>query len=67
MTEPLSRAERIEKGAAKFSDLAEGACSPFLRGYYLLLAKRYLALEAEWRPAGRQASQRGTHTAWPSL
>jgi hypothetical protein len=58
MTESLSRAERIEKEAAKFSDLAEGACSPFLRGYYLLLAKRHLALES---------SQRGTHTAWPSL
>jgi hypothetical protein len=75
MTESLSRAERIEKEAAKFSDLAEGACSPFLRGYYLLLAKRYLALEGEWRPAGRQgnSSQRGTtyplagHTAATSL
>jgi hypothetical protein len=64
MTDPLSRAEVIEKVAARFSDLAESSCSPFLRGYYLLLAARYIALEGEWTPAGRQgnSSQRGQLT-----
>jgi hypothetical protein len=56
MTEPLSRAERIRKEAAKFSDLAKSASSPFLRDYYRCIAERYLALEGEWRPSGRQAN-----------
>ena len=54
MAEPLSRAERIEKEAAKFSDLAKTASSSFLRGYYFRIAERYLLLEGEWTPPGRQ-------------
>ena len=54
MPDPLSRAERIQKEAAKFYRLAESASSAFLRGYYWRLAERYLALEGEWAPPGRQ-------------
>jgi hypothetical protein len=62
MPDPLSRAERIRKEAAKFSSLAESASSPFLRDYYWRLAERYLALEGKWEPLGRQGrsiSRRG--------
>ena len=54
MSDPLSRTEQIQKEAAKFSSLAESASSPFLREYYLRLAERYLALEGDWKPSGRQ-------------
>jgi hypothetical protein len=56
MTDPLSRAERNRKEAAKFSDLAKSASSAFLRGYYQRLAERYLSLEGEWRPLGRRGN-----------
>jgi hypothetical protein len=62
MANPLSRAARNRKEAAKFSDLAESASSSFLREYYSRLAERYLALEGEWKPPGRQGrsiSRRG--------
>jgi hypothetical protein len=59
MPDPLSRAERIRKEAAKFSCLAESASSSFLRDYYWRLAERYLALEGEWEPPGRSISRRG--------
>jgi hypothetical protein len=52
MMDPLSRAERNRKEAAKFTDLAKSASSSFLRGYYQCLAERYLALEGEWRSPG---------------
>jgi hypothetical protein len=55
MPDPLSRAERIRKEAAKFSSLAESASSSFLRDYYWRLAERYLALEGEWERPNRQA------------
>jgi hypothetical protein len=45
MADPLGRAERNREEAAKFSDLARSASSPFLRGYYSRLAERYLLLE----------------------
>ena len=54
MTDLSSRAERDRKEAAKFSDLAKSASSPFLRDYYLRIAERYLSLEGDWRPPGRQ-------------
>jgi hypothetical protein len=54
MPDPLSRAERIRKEAAKFSSLDESASSPFLRDYYWRLADRYLALEGKWETLGRQ-------------
>jgi hypothetical protein len=56
MTDLLSRAERNRNEAAKFSDLAKSASSPFLRDYYLRIAERYLSLEDEWRPPGRQGN-----------
>ena len=62
MSHPLNRAEQIRKEASRFSDLAETASSSFLREYYCRLAERYLALEGEWRPSGRQSrsiSRRG--------
>ena len=58
MPDPLSRAERIRKEAAKFSCLAESASSSFLRDYYWRLAERYLALEPLGRQ-GRSNSRRG--------
>jgi hypothetical protein len=48
--------ERNRKEAAKFSDLAKTASSPFLRGYYHRIAERYLSFEGEWRPAGRHGN-----------
>ena len=53
------RAERNRQEAAKFSDLAKTASSPFLQGYYWRLAERYLSLEDELRPAGSISKQDG--------
>jgi hypothetical protein len=50
----LTGAERNRKEAAKFSDLSKTAASPFLRNYYSHIAERYLSLEGDWRPSGRQ-------------
>jgi hypothetical protein len=50
------RMERNRKEAAKFSDLAKTASSPFLQGYYWRIAERYLLLEDELRPAGTQGN-----------
>jgi hypothetical protein len=44
------RMERNRKEAAKYSDLAKTASSPFLQGYYWRIAERYLSLEGEWTP-----------------
>jgi hypothetical protein len=54
MSDPLSRTERIQKEAAKFSSLAEKCLLVVLRDYYQRLAERYLALEGEWELRGRQ-------------
>jgi hypothetical protein len=54
MTDQLTRAERNRKEVGKFSDLAKTASSSFLRGYYFRIAERYLLLEGEWTPPGRQ-------------
>jgi hypothetical protein len=54
MMDLLFRMERDRKEAAKFSELAKTASSPFLRGYYSRVAERYLSLEGEWRPSGRR-------------
>jgi hypothetical protein len=56
MMDPLSRMERNRKEAAKFFDLSKTATSPFLRDYYWCIAERYLLLEDDWRPSGRQGS-----------
>jgi hypothetical protein len=61
MTDLLSRAEQNRKEAAKFSDLAKSASSPFLRDYYLRIAERYLSLEGDWRPPGRQGYPTSKH------
>jgi hypothetical protein len=50
------RMERNQKEAAKFSDLAKAASSPFLQGYYWRIAERSLLLEDELRPAGTQGN-----------
>jgi hypothetical protein len=42
MSDPLSAAARYRSDAAKFSELAESAQSPFPRDYYKRLAQRYL-------------------------
>jgi hypothetical protein len=42
-----SRADRYRKEAAEFSELAENAASPFVRGYYQRIAERYLLLAAD--------------------
>jgi hypothetical protein len=57
------RAERNRQEAAKFSDLAKTASSPFLQGYYWRIAERYLSLEGELRPAGTHGnmSKQGEH------
>ena len=44
------RMERNRREAAKFSDLAKTASSPFVQGYYWRIAERYLSLEGEWTP-----------------
>jgi hypothetical protein len=44
---PLSRAEQNRKEAAKFSELAKTASSPFLRAYYWHTALRYLSSQGE--------------------
>ena len=43
----MTRADRYRKGAAEFSELAENAASPFVRGYYQRIAERYLLLAAD--------------------
>jgi hypothetical protein len=60
MMDQLSRAERNRKEAAKFSDLSKTATSPFLRDYYRRIAERYLSLEGDWRPSGRQGARSTT-------
>jgi hypothetical protein len=65
----LFKMERNRKEAAKFSELAKTASSPFLRGYYSRIAERYLSLEGEWRPSGRRdfiPRQGGPSTAEPA-
>jgi hypothetical protein len=42
MSDQLSAADRYRSDAAKFSELAESAETPFLRDYYKRLAQRYL-------------------------
>jgi hypothetical protein len=51
------RAERNRQEAAKFSDLAKSAPSPFLRDYYRRIAERYVLLEGEWTPPARQSHE----------
>jgi hypothetical protein len=41
MQDPAKRAERYEKVAAEFSELAKAAASPFLRAYYQRIAEQY--------------------------
>jgi hypothetical protein len=53
------RAERNRQEAAKFSDSAKTASSPFLQGYYWRIAERYLSLEDELRPAGSISKRDG--------
>jgi hypothetical protein len=43
----LSRAEQNREEAAKFSELAKTASSPFLRAYYWHAALRYLSSDGE--------------------
>jgi hypothetical protein len=47
MTDPSSRIERNREEAAKFSELAKTASSPFLRAYYWHTALRYLSSQGE--------------------
>ena len=56
MTDLLNRMERNRKEAAKFSDLAKSAPSPFLRGYYLRIAEQYLSSRDELRLPERQGN-----------
>jgi hypothetical protein len=51
------RMDRNRREAAKYSDLAKTASSPFLQGYYWRIAERYLSLENELRPAGSISKQ----------
>ena len=53
------RTERNRNEAAKFSDLAKAASSPFVQGYYWRIAERYLSLEDELRPVGSISKQDG--------
>jgi hypothetical protein len=41
MQSPLSRAERYQKVATEYSDLAKTASSPFLRTYYQRTGEQY--------------------------
>jgi hypothetical protein len=41
MQDPAKRAERYEKVAAEYSELAKDAASPFLRAYYQRIAEQY--------------------------
>jgi hypothetical protein len=58
MTDPSSRMERNRKEAAKFSELAKTASSPFLRAYYWHAALRYLSSEGEISVSERQGDTR---------
>jgi hypothetical protein len=55
---PLSRAEQNREEAAKFSELAKTASSPFLRAYYWHTALRYLSSEGELSLAQSHARTR---------
>jgi hypothetical protein len=41
MQDPAKRAERYEKVAEEFAELAKDASSPFLRAYYQRIAEQY--------------------------
>jgi hypothetical protein len=41
MQDPARRAVRYQKVAAEYQDLAGGAPSPFLRGYFQRIAQHY--------------------------
>jgi hypothetical protein len=41
MQDPAKRAERYEKVAEEYAELAKGASSPFLRAYYQRIADQY--------------------------
>jgi hypothetical protein len=53
MQSPLSRAERYQKVAAEYSDLAKAASSPFLRTYYQRTGEQY-RLRAEEDELGKR-------------
>jgi len=55
---PFSRAEQNREEAAKFSELAKTASSPFLRAYYWHIALRYLSSEGELSLAERRGDSR---------
>jgi hypothetical protein len=42
MQDTARRAERYRKVAAEYSELADGASSPFLRAYFQRIAEQYL-------------------------
>ena len=56
MQDPAKRAERYEKVAVEYSELAKDAASPFLRAYYQRIAEQY-RMQAEGE--GRVVEQQG--------
>jgi len=42
MQDPAKRAERYQKVAEEYAELAKGASSPFLRSYFQRIAEEYL-------------------------
>jgi hypothetical protein len=47
MIDPSSTLARELKAAEEFFELANKACSPFMRAYYRRVAERYLSSEGE--------------------
>jgi hypothetical protein len=44
LQDPAKRAERYQKVAEEYAELAKGASSPFLRAYYQRTAEEYRVL-----------------------
>jgi predicted ArsR family transcriptional regulator len=57
MQDPSKRAERYEKMAEEFAELAKDASSPFLRAYYQRIAEQYRThAEGEDRTVEQEAA-----------
>jgi hypothetical protein len=70
MQDPARRAERYQKVAEEYAELANAASSPFLRAYYLRIAEQYrMHAKGELsvlKREGAAATARSGHSGHPA-
>jgi len=63
MRDPLRRANRYQKVAGEYYDLAKAASSPFLRAYYQRTAEEYRVLaHGQLRVSEREGASTAGHS-----